>query len=53
MEKEPNLKLREKYLYGVSFGPLEHNSDSDDDYYDEIVYYDGGGVEGYGETKTN
>lgn len=51
MEKET---LKETYLYGVSFGSLEKSTGNpDDDYYDEIVYYDGGGVEGYGDSKKN
>lgn len=54
MGDELSTTLREKRLYNVYFSSLTPSSDDpEDDYYDEIVIYDGGGVEGYGETKKN
>lgn len=52
MQKQPILDLKERYLYDVKFDAVSPSSDNpDDDYYDEIVYYDGGGVEGYDKKK--
>lgn len=52
MNKQPVLGLRERYLYDVDFDNVSFGSDDpDEQIYDEIVYYDGGGVEGYGDQK--
>lgn len=54
MNKESTLALRERYIYDVQFDSTSLSSDSpEDDYYEEVVYYDGGGVEGYGDSKKN
>lgn len=53
MDKELVLRLRERYLHEVEFDNVNLDSDDpDDEAYDEVVYYDGGGVEGYGD-QTN
>ena len=63
MKRQPNTVLKEYYIYTPYFHAVSYHSetDSDDDTYNEIIYYDGGdlddidqviydggGVEGYG-----
>lgn len=44
--------LKEKRLYNVYFDSVMPSSNEpDEDYYDEVIYYDGGGVEGHGDSK--
>ena len=53
MSEEFKKILKEKRFYNVFFDfvTLSSNDDPDEDYYDEIIYYDGGGVEGYGNSE--
>ena len=54
MKEELNTVLKEKRIYKVYFDSVVPSSkDSDDNYYNEIVYYDGGGVEGHGDSEEN
>ena len=40
------VELKETYLYDVYFDAVSPASEhSDDDYYDEVIYYDGGEIE--------
>lgn len=52
MNEDLKTMLKERRLYKVYFDSVTYSSDDpEDDYYDEIIYYDGGGVEGYGDSK--
>lgn len=48
MERDFGLTLKEKLIYKAVFDNVAPSTDNpDDDYYDEVIYYDGGSIEGY------
>ena len=53
-KKIDSIALKNRMIYRAEFDTVPDDTDTqEDDYYDEIVYYDGGGVEGYGNSKKN
>ena len=52
MSEDLKTALKENRIYKVFFDSTMHgSSDPDDDCYDEVIYYDGGGVEGWQPTE--
>ena len=45
MQKHTMTEIKEIFLYDVHFDSISPSSDNpDDDYYDQVIYYDGGDV---------
>lgn len=50
--KLSSIALRDRMIYRVDFDtlPTDDDGDQEDEIFTQIVYYDGGGVEGYGDS---